>query len=47
MEKEALKWVSRAEAENSAVLTSVREDAEGLAWKIALLEDELMREHRA
>jgi hypothetical protein len=33
--------------ENSAVLVFVREDTEGLAWKIALLEDELMREHRA
>jgi hypothetical protein len=45
--RDALERVSRVEAENSAVLTSVREDAKGLARKIALLEDELTREHRA
>jgi hypothetical protein len=45
--REALEWVSLAEAENSVVLTSVHEDTEGLAWKIALHQDELMRERRA
>jgi hypothetical protein len=48
--------VSQAEAENFAVLSSTRDDAEGLAKKIALLESELVegrwahemseREHR-
>jgi hypothetical protein len=45
--REALEWVSLAEAENSVVLTSVHEDTEGLAWKIALHQDELMKERRA
>jgi hypothetical protein len=44
--REALERVSRAEAENSTMLTSTRDDAEGLAQKIALLESELMKEHR-
>jgi hypothetical protein len=46
-EREALEWVSQVEAENSAALAFVHEDAEGLVRKIALLEDELMRECRA
>jgi hypothetical protein len=45
-DKEALERVSWVEAENSTALTSVREDVEGLALKITLLEDELKREHR-
>jgi hypothetical protein len=35
------------EAENSAVLSSARADAEGLTRKIILLEDEHVEEHRA
>jgi hypothetical protein len=46
-EREALERVSRVEVENFAALASIREDAEGFAWKIALLEDELVRERRA
>jgi hypothetical protein len=46
-EREALEWVSRAEVENNAMLTSVHEGAEVLARKMTLLEDELTREHRA
>jgi BMFP domain-containing protein YqiC len=37
----------RAEAENATVLASAREDVEGFARKIALLEDKLATEHRA
>jgi hypothetical protein len=47
VEREALQRVSRVEVENTTVLASAHEDAEGLAWKIALLEDELAAEHRA
>jgi hypothetical protein len=47
VEREALEWVSRAEAENVAALASAREDAEGFACKIALLEDELGTEDLA
>jgi hypothetical protein len=46
-EREALERVSRAETENSTALTSICEDAEGLARKITLLEDEPVRERRA
>jgi hypothetical protein len=35
------------EAENSAVLSSARADAEGLTRKIIRLEDEHVEEHRA
>jgi hypothetical protein len=47
VEREALERVSRAEVENSTVLSSAHADAEDLAWKFALLEDELAEEHRA
>jgi hypothetical protein len=43
-ERETLERVSRAEAKNSTALASAREDAEGLARKVALLEDELATE---
>jgi hypothetical protein len=46
-EREALERVSRAEAENAVALASTCDDAEGLVWKISLLEDELTAEHRA
>jgi hypothetical protein len=46
-DREALERVSRVEAENATALASSCEDAEGLAQKIALLEDELAVEHRA
>jgi BMFP domain-containing protein YqiC len=46
-EREALEWVLRAEAENTTVLASAREDVECFARKIALLEDKLATEHRA
>jgi hypothetical protein len=46
-EREALERVSRAKVENTTTLASTREDAKGLAWKIALLEDELAVEGRA
>jgi hypothetical protein len=36
--------VSRAEAENAAVLASTREDADCFVWKITLLVDELVAE---
>jgi hypothetical protein len=45
--REALERVSRVEVENATVLASAREDVKGLAWKIALLEDELGAEPRA
>jgi hypothetical protein len=45
VEREALERVSRAEAENTTALASAREDAEGLAQKVALLQDELVAEH--
>jgi hypothetical protein len=37
--------VSRAEAENSATLSSAHADAEDLVQKVILLEDELAEEH--
>jgi hypothetical protein len=37
--------VSRAESENSAVLAAARADAEGIAWKVVLLDGELVEEH--
>jgi hypothetical protein len=43
----ALDWVSQAEAENSAVLSSAHANAEDFAWKVILLEDELAEECRA
>jgi hypothetical protein len=46
-EREALERVSQAEVENSAALASIHEDAAGLAQKIALLENNLVRERRA
>jgi hypothetical protein len=36
-EQDALEWVSQAEAENSAALSSARADIEDLAWKVILL----------
>jgi hypothetical protein len=44
-EGEALERVSRAESENSAVLASAHADAEGIAWKVVLLDGELVEEH--
>jgi hypothetical protein len=35
------------EVENAMALASAREDAEGLVWKIALLEGEFAEERRA
>jgi hypothetical protein len=46
-EREALERVSRAEVENATALASTREDVEGLARKITLLEDELAAELQA
>jgi hypothetical protein len=46
-EREALEWVSRAEADNSVELASARDDVEGLTQKIAVLESELAKERRA
>jgi hypothetical protein len=46
VEREALEGVSRAEAENAMALASTHENAEGLSWKVTLLEDELAVEHR-
>jgi hypothetical protein len=46
-EREALERVLRAEMENAVVLASAREDVEGFARKIALLEDELAAERQA
>jgi hypothetical protein len=46
-EREALDRVSRVEVENTMLLASAHEDAEGLARKFALLEDKLAAEHRA
>jgi hypothetical protein len=43
---EVLERVSRAKAENVAALDSAREDTEGFARKITLLEDELAMEHQ-
>jgi hypothetical protein len=47
VEREALERVLRAEVENATTLASTCEDAEGLAQKIALLEDELAAERRS
>jgi hypothetical protein len=46
-EREALESVSREEVENAAALASSHEDAEGFVWKITLLKDKLVAEHRA
>jgi hypothetical protein len=46
-EREALDKVSRVEVENATLLASAHEDAEGLARKFALFEDNLAAEHRA
>jgi hypothetical protein len=46
-EREPLERVSRAEAVNATTLASACEDVEGLAQKIAILEDELAAEHQA
>jgi hypothetical protein len=40
---EAMKKVWKVEAKNAMAFTSAREDAKGLAWKIALLEGQLRR----
>jgi hypothetical protein len=42
-----LEWVSRAETENTTTLAFAREYAEGLAQKVALLEDDLAVERQA
>jgi hypothetical protein len=47
VEREALERVSRAEAENATMLASAHQDAEGFAWKVAVLKDELAAEHQA
>jgi hypothetical protein len=47
VKRESLERVWRVEIENTTVLASAREDAEGLAQKITLLEDELAVECRA
>jgi hypothetical protein len=47
VEQEVLERMSRAEVENTTVLASAREDVESLVRKIALLEGELVVEHRA
>jgi hypothetical protein len=41
-EREARERVSRVEADSTMVLVSTHEEAGGLAWKIALLKDELV-----
>jgi hypothetical protein len=41
VEREALERASQAEEENTTMLASAHEDAEGLAWKVTLLEDNL------
>jgi IS4 transposase len=46
-EREPLERVLRAEVVNAMALASTCEDVEGLAQKIAILEDELVAEHRA
>jgi hypothetical protein len=45
--REALERVSRVEAESAVVLAYIREDAKGFVLKIALLEGEIVVEHRA
>jgi hypothetical protein len=45
--REALERVSRVKAENVMALASACEDAEGIARKITLLEDELTAESQA
>jgi hypothetical protein len=47
VERVALERVSRAEAENTMVLASAREDAERFVRKITLLENELAVERQA
>jgi hypothetical protein len=46
-EREGLETVSRVEVENAVTLASTREDADGFARKITLLEDELVMERQA
>jgi DNA topoisomerase IA len=45
-EREVQETVSRVEAENAAMIASSCEDAEGLVWKIILLEGELVEARR-
>jgi hypothetical protein len=45
-EREEMERVSRAKVENTTVLASAREDAEGFVWKISLLEGELAVERQ-
>jgi hypothetical protein len=47
VEREAWERALRIEAENAATLAFAHEDAEGLVWKITLLEGELTDERRA
>jgi hypothetical protein len=47
VEREALERVSRAEAENTTVLDSTREDVKGFVRKIGLHEDDLAAERQA
>jgi hypothetical protein len=46
-EREAWERVSRVEADSAVRLTSAHEEVEGLARRIAHLEDELVEAHRA
>jgi hypothetical protein len=46
-EREARKRVLRLEAESIMVLASTHEEAEGFARRVALLEGELAKAHRA
>jgi hypothetical protein len=46
-EQETLERVSRVEAKNSTVLSSAHADADDLARKVILLEDELVEECQA
>jgi hypothetical protein len=43
---EVLERMSRAEVENTTALAYVHEDAEGLVWKIVLLQGEVVAEHQ-
>jgi hypothetical protein len=47
VEREALERVLRVEVEKAVVLAFDREDAEGFACKVTLLEDELAAKHQA
>jgi hypothetical protein len=42
VERKAREMVSRVEVENATALASAHEDAEGLAWKIALLKGKVV-----